>query len=131
MTEPPQLPDATISLYLHAEALRRAFPAWSIAVQPWAGDRARIEAVNPHGGGLYALISTDPADLWRELRGLSAGPAPERSTSSAQTRAGADPHFRSMSVARENVSPAPSPVTGETHDLTRPDPAPRHRGGRP
>jgi hypothetical protein len=61
------VPDATISLYLQAEALRRAFPAWSIAVQPWAGDRARIEAVNTRGGGLYALISTDPAELWREL----------------------------------------------------------------
>jgi hypothetical protein len=59
--------DATISLYLQAEALRRAFPAWSIAVQPWTGDRARIEAVNPDGSGLYALISTDPAELWREL----------------------------------------------------------------
>jgi hypothetical protein len=66
-------PDATISLYLQAEALRRAFPAWLIAVQPWHGDRARIEAVNPHGGGLYALISTNPAELWRELR---AGHAP-------------------------------------------------------
>jgi hypothetical protein len=61
------VPDAAVSLYLQAEALRRAFPAWSIAVQPWAGDRARIEAVNPDGGGLYALISTDPAELWREL----------------------------------------------------------------
>jgi hypothetical protein len=60
-------PDATISLYLQAEALRRAFPAWSIAVQPWRGDRARIEAVNRDGAGLYALISTDPAELWREL----------------------------------------------------------------
>jgi hypothetical protein len=66
-------PEATITLYLQAEALRRAFPAWSIAVQPWAGDRARIEAVNSRGGGLYALISTDPAELWRELR---AGHAP-------------------------------------------------------
>jgi hypothetical protein len=61
------VPDRMTSLHLHAEALRRAFPAWSIAVQPWAGDRARIEAVNPHGSGLYALISTDPAELWREL----------------------------------------------------------------
>ena len=65
-------PNAAISLYLHAEALRRAFPAWSIAVQPWQGDRARIEAVNPHGGGLYALISTDPAELWRELSATQA-----------------------------------------------------------
>jgi hypothetical protein len=61
------VPDATVSIYLQAEALRRAFPAWSIAVQPWTGDRARIEAVNRHGGGLYALISTDPDELWREL----------------------------------------------------------------
>ena len=59
--------DAMISLYVQAEALQCAFPAWSIVVQPWKGDRARIEAVNPHGGGLYALISTDPAELWREL----------------------------------------------------------------
>lgn len=67
------VPDATIRLYRQAEALRRAFPAWSIAVQPRHGDRARIEAVNPHGGGVYALISTDPAELWREL---SASHAP-------------------------------------------------------
>jgi hypothetical protein len=64
--------DATISCYLQAEALRRAFPAWSIAVQPWHGDRARIEAVNRHGGALYALISTDPAELWRELHASHA-----------------------------------------------------------
>jgi hypothetical protein len=65
MTGP--VPDAMIGFYLQAEALRRAFPTWLIAVQPWPCDRARIEAVNPHGDGLYALISTDPAELWREL----------------------------------------------------------------
>jgi hypothetical protein len=72
LTRWPAPPDATISFYLQAEALRRAFPAWLIAVQPWHGDRARIEAVNPHGAGLYALISTDPAELWRELRASHA-----------------------------------------------------------
>jgi hypothetical protein len=66
-------PEDAINLYLHAEALRRAFPAWFIAVQPWPGDRARIEAVNPHGGDLCALISTDPAEVWHEL---SASHAP-------------------------------------------------------
>ena len=29
-----------------------------------------LEAVNRDGGGLYALISSDPADIWRELRAL-------------------------------------------------------------
>lgn len=61
------MPEAVIGLYHQAEALRRAFPRWSIAVQPWTGDHARIEAVNPDGGDPYCLISTDPAELWREL----------------------------------------------------------------
>ena len=63
------VPDAVMGLYHHAEALRRAFPGWFIAVQPWTGDRARIEAVNPDGGDPYCLISTDPAELWCELSG--------------------------------------------------------------
>jgi hypothetical protein len=59
-----------VRIYLQAEALRRAFPAWAFAVQVWAGDRLRIEAVNRDGGDLYALISSDPAELWTELRAL-------------------------------------------------------------
>lgn len=62
-------PRAALNVYLQAEALRRAFPRWSIAVQVRAGDRARIEAVSRDGSGLYCLISTDPAEIWRELRG--------------------------------------------------------------
>lgn len=66
MTGQPSPPE--LQVYIQAEALRRAFPAWQIAVQAWVGDRLRIEAVNRDGGGLYALISSDPAELWRELR---------------------------------------------------------------
>lgn len=59
-----------VRIYLQAEALRRAFPGWQIAVQAWAGHRALIEAVNPASGDPYALISSDPAEIWAELRGL-------------------------------------------------------------
>jgi hypothetical protein len=59
-----------IRLYLQAEQLRRAFPGWQIAVQNWAGDRLRIEAVNRDGGDPYCLISSDPCEVWRELRAL-------------------------------------------------------------
>ena len=61
-------PDATLNVYLQAEALRRTFPRWSIAVRARPGHRARIEAVSRDGDGLYCLISTDPAEIWRELR---------------------------------------------------------------
>ena len=61
---------AGVDVYLQAEAIRRAFPSWTIAVHSWAGGRTRIEAVNRDGGGLYALISSDPAEIWAELHGL-------------------------------------------------------------
>ena len=67
MTGQP-FPEAVL-IYIQAEALRRAFPSWTIAVQPWTSNRARIEAVNRDGGSLYALISSDPAEIWAELRG--------------------------------------------------------------
>jgi hypothetical protein len=60
----------SVRFYLQAEALRRAFPAWGFAVHPWISGHLCIEAVNRDGGGLYALISSDPADIWRELRAL-------------------------------------------------------------
>lgn len=74
-----------VRIYLQAEALRRAFPGWSIAVQAWAGHRARIEAVNQEGGGLYALISSDPAELWAELAALGLG-APVQGPGAAKPR---------------------------------------------
>ena len=41
-----------LRMHMQAEALRRAFPGWAIAVQAWPGHRC-IEAVNQDGGGLY------------------------------------------------------------------------------
>lgn len=60
----------SVRFYLQAEALRRAFPAWAFAVQAWTNGHLCIEAVNRDGGGVYALISSAPADIWRELRAL-------------------------------------------------------------
>jgi hypothetical protein len=60
----------SVRFYLQAEALRREFPAWGFAVQSWTSGQLCIEAVNRDGGGLYAMISSDPADVWRELRAL-------------------------------------------------------------
>jgi len=60
----------SVRFYLQAEALRRAFPAWGFAVQVWTSGHLCIEAVNRDGWGLYTLISSDQADIWRELRAL-------------------------------------------------------------
>ena len=59
-----------LRMHMQAEALRRAFPGWAIAVQAWSGNRLRIEAVNQDGGDLYALVSSDPREIWAELRAL-------------------------------------------------------------
>lgn len=59
-----------VRYYLQAEALRRAYPGWSFAVQNWASLQLAIEAVNHDGGGLYCLISADPREIWTELRAL-------------------------------------------------------------
>jgi hypothetical protein len=66
MTGQQPFPEA-VRIYLQAEALRRAFPAWSFAVHVWPAGRARIEAVNSASADPYALISTDPAEIWAEL----------------------------------------------------------------
>lgn len=64
-----QLPTA-VSIYFEAEALRRTFPGWTFHVQAWPGQsvRVRIEAVNADSADPYAVISSNPADIWRELR---------------------------------------------------------------
>ena len=62
-------PQPPLRIYLQAEALRRAFPGWQIAVQAWSGARQRIEAVNPGNASPCCLISSDPAEIWRELLG--------------------------------------------------------------
>jgi hypothetical protein len=59
-----------LRMHMQAEALRHAFPGWAIAVQAWSGNRLRIEAVNRGDGGLYALVSSDPREIWAELRAL-------------------------------------------------------------
>jgi len=65
----PGLPFSdSVRMYLQAEALRRAFPAWGFAVQVWTSGLLYIEAVNRDGGDLYALISSDPREIWAELR---------------------------------------------------------------
>jgi hypothetical protein len=56
---------------VQADALQLAFPGWQFTVQHWPGDRLRIEAVNQGDGDLYALISSDPAEIWHELRRTS------------------------------------------------------------
>jgi hypothetical protein len=57
---------------IQADAIQQAFPGWQVTVQNWAGDRLRIEAVNrDHVSGLFCLISSDPAEIWQELRRAS------------------------------------------------------------
>ena len=62
-----QLP-AAVSVYFEAERLRRTFPGWTFSVHVRDGVRTRIEAVNADSADPYALISSNPADIWRELR---------------------------------------------------------------
>jgi hypothetical protein len=62
-----QFPPA-VGIYLEAERLRRTFPEWTFSVHVRDGVRTRIEAVNPASADLYAVISSNPADVWRELR---------------------------------------------------------------
>lgn len=53
--------------------LQADYPHWHFAIRPGYGG-PRLEAHRPHAtSGLYALITSDPAELRRELDG--AGPA--------------------------------------------------------
>jgi hypothetical protein len=61
-----QLP-TSVSVYFEAEALRRTFPGWTFSVHVFEGVRTRIEAVSAVSADPCALISSDPADIWREL----------------------------------------------------------------
>jgi hypothetical protein len=65
-----------VRLAVQAEALRQAFPGWTIAIRNWPGDRLRIEAVNREDSNLYALISSDPAEIWAELAAPASGASP-------------------------------------------------------
>jgi hypothetical protein len=61
-----QLP-ASVAVYLEAEALRRTFPGWTFSVHVFEGVPTRIEAVSADSADPCALISSNPADIWREL----------------------------------------------------------------
>lgn len=56
--------------------LRAGLPGYDVIVT-WCGCTYRYEAIRRQtdSGGPWCLISTDPADLWRELR-----PRPDTST---------------------------------------------------
>ena len=54
---------------VQAAALRAAFPTYAVNVIRQRGERPRFEVVSRDGGNLYCLISDDPREIWRELRG--------------------------------------------------------------
>jgi len=62
---------------LHAlvSELEADYPQWRFAIKPGYGG-PRLEAHRPHStGGLYALITADPAELRRELDTATPGRA--------------------------------------------------------
>jgi len=63
------------SLHVVVSELEADYPQWRFAIKPGYGG-PRLEAHRPHGtGGLYALITADPAELRRELDNAApAGP---------------------------------------------------------
>jgi hypothetical protein len=60
---PPPPPTARVQ----AEALQAAFPAYYVSVAVYR-DATRFEAVSKDGGGLWCLISTDPREIYQELK---------------------------------------------------------------
>jgi hypothetical protein len=75
-------------LWMRAELLRlgTAFPAFSFSIHP--GYRGlSFEAWREDSvGGLYAVITQDPAELWRELGASSDGPVPVADRSRGEVR---------------------------------------------
>ena len=58
------LPTATLA---ELEMLRAALPGFQVVVSSYS-PRHRFEAIRRDGGpGTWCVISSDPADLWREL----------------------------------------------------------------
>jgi len=54
-------------LHSAVSQLEADYPQWRFAIKPGYGG-PRLEAHRPHStGGLYALITADPAELRREL----------------------------------------------------------------
>jgi len=55
------------------ELLQAAFPAFSFSIGPgWRGPVFEARG-DPGASGLYALITDDPGELWRELAAARAG----------------------------------------------------------
>lgn len=58
-----------MSAHVQAAALSAEFPDYVVTVLPRrATGKPRIEAVSRDGGSLYCLITTDPREIWSELR---------------------------------------------------------------
>jgi hypothetical protein len=66
-------PEPVRTAYRQAEAMRRAFPGWLVAVQTFDHGRPRIEVVNREGHNPLVMISSDPRELWAELRRANTG----------------------------------------------------------
>jgi hypothetical protein len=49
-------------------ALRAAFPGYEFSVHITADRKRRYEAVAKYGGNPWCLITTDPREIWSELR---------------------------------------------------------------
>ncbi len=75
-------------LWMRAELVRlgAAFPAFSFSIRPgWRG--LTFEAWREDGGGgLYAVITQDPAELWGELGAGPGGPVPVADRSGGEVR---------------------------------------------
>ena len=55
--------------HVQAAALRTAFPGYVVNVVTGWGDKPRFEVVARNTStSPYCLISTDPREIWRELR---------------------------------------------------------------
>jgi hypothetical protein len=92
-------PAVTAGMLAELDRLRAALPAYDVMITSHAPG-CRYEAIRRHGDGPgpWAVISTDPADLWRELapdvhvagaRGIPSTHAPPSSTPSDPGQAGA------------------------------------------
>jgi hypothetical protein len=56
--------------HVQAAALRTAFPGYIVNVITRRGEKPRFEVVaRDTSRSLYCLISSDPREIWRELRG--------------------------------------------------------------
>lgn len=73
LTGRPSVPEGILA---ELEALRAALPGYDVNVTSHS-PAYRFEAIRRHddGPGPWCVISSDPADLWRELAGRAPPPA--------------------------------------------------------